>query len=364
MKIHRKNNESVQGRGIRVSSKPTLLVTGAAGFIGSSFVREALKSNYNLVILDALTYAGHMGNLEGLLEPARCEFVHGRIGDYDLVSNLLKEHAVKAVVNFAAESHVDNSIRGPGTFVQTNVVETFHLLEASRGYFESLKSEDKKNFRFIHVSTDEVFGSLGTTGKFSETTPYQPNSPYSATKAASDHLVRAWFHTYGLPTVTTNCSNNYGPRQFPEKLIPLMITNALSEKSLPVYGTGKNVRDWIHVEDHSRGVMLALEKGKVGSCYCFGGDSERSNIDVVVNICRILDGRRPRSQSKRYEELIQFVEDRKGHDFRYAIDDQLAQQELGFKRTYTTFEKGLEATIDWYLDNSAWVKSVKESKGR
>jgi dTDP-glucose 4,6-dehydratase len=341
-------------------SKKKLLVTGGAGFIGSNFVELAIRQSYQVTVLDSLTYAGHLENLQGLIEPGVCEFVRGDIQDQSLLNNLFNSNQFSGVVHFAAESHVDNSISDPAAFLKTNVMGTFELLEASRKYWNHLSRDEKSQFRFVHISTDEVFGALGATGKFSETTAYAPNSPYSASKAGSDHLVRAWFHTYGLPTVTTNCSNNYGPRQFPEKLIPRMITQALRGESLPVYGKGENVRDWIHVSDHCKGVLLALENGIPGEEYCLGGNSERSNIEVVKKICEILDRERPR-QGK-YETLIQFVEDRAGHDFRYAIDDKKAQKILGFKRTYSTFENGLEETVKWYLANSIWIESVMKKK--
>lgn len=338
-----------------------LLVTGAAGFIGSSFVRQALKNQHRLVILDALTYAGHMENLNGILKTGSVDFVAGNIQNRELALKTLKEFNIDAVVNFAAESHVDNSISGPKAFMETNILGTFEMLEASRAYVNE-NSSKKDKFRFVHVSTDEVFGSLGDEGKFHETYPYQPNSPYSASKAASDHLVRAWFHTYKLQTILTNCSNNYGPRQFPEKLIPVMILNCLKEKKLPVYGNGSNIRDWIHVDDHARGVLLALEKGQPGESYCFGGNSERNNLQVVTEICKNLDKIRPRANGKSYTDLIDFVQDRAGHDWRYAIDDSKAQKELGFERQYKNFEDGLVDTIKWYLDNSTWTQQVTEKK--
>lgn len=336
----------------------TIIATGVAGFIGSSFIRMIPASQYRIIALDKLTYAGHMQNIDGVSSD-RLEFVRGDIGDMELVSRLLKEHQPIAVVNFAAESHVDNSISGPGAFVNTNLVGVFNLLESARAYWKELSLESRQAFRFLQVSTDEVFGALQVGDpKFSETTPYAPNSPYSASKAGADHLVRAWFHTYGLPTIITNCSNNYGPRQFPEKLIPRMILNALEGKSLPVYGAGLNIRDWIHVEDHCRGIWLALTKGAPGESYCFGGNSERRNIDVVHAICDILQSQRPRAGAGLYRDLITFVEDRAGHDFRYAIDDTKSQKILGYQRNFTNFEVGLEATVKWYLDNTAWIKSV------
>lgn len=342
-----------------------ILITGAAGFIGSAFLRKALSEKHKVIILDKLTYAGHMANVEDLVDNVNCKFVKGCITDQGLTETLLKEHQIDYLVNFAAESHVDNSIHSPGEFIKTNVLGTFALLEAARGYWGGLEVANplartkKENFRFLHVSTDEVYGTLGETGKFNEELPYRPNSPYSASKAGSDHLVRAWHHTYKLPTVTTNCSNNYGPRQYPEKLIPTMITHALSGKHLPVYGNGKNVRDWIHVEDHAHGVYLALTQGVPGETYCFGGNSERTNLDVVKSICAILDKVQPRADKQSYDTQIKFVEDRAGHDWRYAIDDTKAQRELGFARTYGQFEVGLRATIDWYLANGEWVRKVK-----
>lgn len=339
-----------------------ILVTGAAGFIGSSFIREAVKNNYEVVILDSLTYAGHLENINSELKTGICHFVKGDIRDFDLVFKTMNEFKISGILNFAAESHVDNSISGPKAFIETNILGTFNLLECSRSYIKNLDDSDKKKFRFLHVSTDEVFGELGPEGKFSETTPYAPNSPYSASKASSDLLVRAWHHTYGMNTVTTNCSNNYGPRQFPEKLIPRMIQCALNSEPLPVYGNGMNIRDWIHVEDHSRGVLLAYEKGQSGTCYCFGGNSERNNIDVVKSICKIMDELAPRKDGKAHDSSIQFVQDRLGHDFRYAIDDSFAEKELGFTRKYKNFEMGLADTIKWYLSNKDWVASVMEKK--
>lgn len=341
----------------------SLLVTGAAGFIGSAFVREALSADFRIVILDALTYAGHFPNIESCLRPGKCDFIKGDIRDQDLVTRILREHRIDGVVNFAAESHVDNSISGPGPFIQTNIVGTYSLLEASRSHYQSMApAEAKLNFRFLHVSTDEVFGELGDSGYFTEDSPYSPNSPYSASKAASDHLVRAWGHTYKLPVLVTNCSNNYGPRQFPEKLIPRIICCALREQPLPVYGKGENVRDWIHVEDHARGILLALTKGRTGGTYCFGGRSERKNIEVVQAICRVLDAKQPRLNGRPYSELVEFVKDRAGHDWRYAIDDSKAERELGFIRKYSNFEEGLSQTVDWYLENKGWVQSLEAKR--
>jgi dTDP-glucose 4,6-dehydratase len=341
----------------------TILVTGAAGFIGSNFAELALARGYQVVGYDALTYAGHLENLESFQGQKGFSFVKGNILDQALFLKTLQDYSVDWVAHFAAESHVDKSITGPGAFIETNVNGTFSLLSAARAYFESLPAASKEGFRFLHVSTDEVFGELGPTGKFSETTPYAPNSPYSASKAGSDLLVRAWHHTYGLPTIITNCSNNYGPRQFPEKLIPHMIFCALQGKALPVYGKGENIRDWIHVQDHSRGVLLALEKGRTGDTYCFGGNSERKNLEVVHALCRILNELRPRAGGAKYEELIRFVSDRPGHDFRYAIDDSKAQQELGYVHEFKNFEMGLRATVEWYLDHIDWSRRVTSKDG-
>jgi dTDP-glucose 4,6-dehydratase len=339
----------------------TFIVTGAAGFIGSTFAELAVANGRRVIALDALTYAGHRENLTRLEGSKNFELVVGNICDPALVRQLFKKHQPVALINFAAESHVDRSIDSPGDFLETNIQGTFNLLSHSLEYWKSLIGEKASQFRYLQISTDEVFGSLGAQGKFSETTPYAPNSPYSASKASADLLVRAWHHTYGLPTLTTHCSNNYGPRQFPEKLIPHMIHCALSGRRLPVYGDGGNVRDWIHVEDHCRGVLLALEKGIPGSTYCFGGDAERNNLDVVRTICRELDQLRPRDDGKSYDSSIEFVTDRPGHDRRYAIDSSFAQSELGFQRQYT-FEQGLKATISWYLENQAWCESVTQKK--
>lgn len=338
-----------------------ILVTGAAGFIGSNFVELSLARGIDVIVLDALTYAGRRENLIGLKGPGTLEFVHGDICDPSLVRDLIRKTQPSAVLNFAAESHVDRSIDGPAAFIRTNIQGTFTLLDASLDYWRSLPAELRESFRYLQVSTDEVYGSLGATGKFSEETPIAPNSPYSASKASADLLVRAWHHTYGLPTVTTNCSNNYGPKQFPEKLIPHMIFCALKGKPLPVYGDGGNVRDWIHVADHCQGILLALQKGKPGETYCFGGDAERNNLDVVRLICRELDQLRPRSDGKPHESSIRFVTDRLGHDWRYAIDDRKAQAELGFARQYG-FEQGLAATVRWYLENQAWCEAIETSK--
>lgn len=339
----------------------TLLITGAAGFIGSSFLRQTLKKGYTCVVVDKLTYAGRIENIEGLVNNQNCFFEKVDICDFESVQKLFQKYSPAGVVHLAAESHVDNSISGPKVFIETNIIGTFNLLESARSFFQNLNAEHKKQFRFLHVSTDEVFGELGPEGKFSEITPYHPHSPYSSSKAASDHLVRAWGRTYGLPVIVTNCSNNYGPRQFPEKLIPKTILNALQLKTIPVYGKGENVRDWIHVDDHAAGVLLAFEKGQIGDTYCLGGNSERQNIQVVKSICEILDRKKPRHDGRSYADLVTFVADRLGHDARYAIDDSHAVKTIGFKRQYTAFESGLEATVDWYLENSQWVNSI--SKG-
>jgi len=341
----------------------TWLVTGGAGFIGGNFVLDAVASGVRVVNLDALTYAGNRDTLAALEGNPNHVFVHGDIGDHALVARLLAEHRPQAIVNFAAESHVDRSIDGPAAFVQTNVVGTFQLLEAARAYFKGLDPAGQAAFRFLHVSTDEVYGSLGDEGKFTEETPYAPNSPYSASKAASDHLVRAYHHTYGLPVLTTNCSNNYGPFQFPEKLIPLVILKALAGEPLPVYGDGRNVRDWLYVKDHCAAIRRVLEAGRVGETYNVGGDAERQNIEVVKTLCALLDARRPRADGQPRESQITFVKDRPGHDRRYAIDASKLQSELGW-RPAMSFEQGMAATVDWYLANEAWVKRVLDGSYR
>ncbi|TNJ33653.1 dTDP-glucose 4,6-dehydratase [Arenimonas terrae] len=341
----------------------TWLVTGGAGFIGGNFVLEAVASGVRVVNLDALTYAGNLDTLSSLEGNPQHHFVQGDIGDRALVARLLAEFRPSALVNFAAESHVDRSIDGPAAFVQTNVVGTLALLEAARDYWKSLEGEARQGFRFLHVSTDEVYGSLGDTGKFTETTPYAPNSPYSASKAASDHLVRAFHHTYGLPVLTTNCSNNYGPFQFPEKLIPLVIQKALAGEPLPVYGDGRNVRDWLFVQDHCAAIRRVLEAGRVGETYNVGGDAERENIHVVKTLCALLDERRPRADGRPRESQITYVKDRPGHDRRYAIDAGKIQGELGWKPA-VSFEQGIAATVDWYLANGDWVKRVLDGSYR
>lgn len=338
------------------------LVTGAAGFIGSNFVEQLVKKGCPVVVVDSLTYAGHEENLENVR--GKIEFVRGDICDQPLIASLLEKHQIDTVVNFAAESHVDRSIDDASAFVRTNILGVHAMLSAATAHWSRLSPEKKAQFRFVQISTDEVFGALGDEGYFSETTPYAPNSPYSASKAGGDHLARAWFHTYKLPVIITNCSNNYGPRQFPEKLIPHMINCALSGRSLPVYGNGGNVRDWIHVGDHCHGIQLAIDKGVPGESYCFGGRSERRNLMVVESICNELDRQAPRDGGRSYKELITFVEDRKGHDWRYAIDDSKAESELGFKRQYPKFEDGLVQTVSWYLANRKWMQDVLENKTR
>jgi dTDP-glucose 4,6-dehydratase len=335
-----------------------ILVTGGAGFIGSNFVLDWLaQSDEPVVTLDKLTYAGNLGNLASVMQDKRHTFVHGDIGDRKLVDELFTKHRPRAILHFAAESHVDRSIHGPAEFISTNVNGTFTLLEAARAYFANLPDNEKAGFRFLHVSTDEVYGSLGPEDPpFTETTAYAPNSPYSASKAASDHLVRAYHHTYGLPTLTTNCSNNYGPYHFPEKLIPLMIANALAGKPLPVYGDGKNVRDWLYVGDHCAAIRRVLEAGKPGETYNVGGWNEKTNLDVVHTLCDILDALAPKGES--YRKLITFVKDRPGHDRRYAIDATKLERELGWKPA-ETFDTGIRKTVRWYLDHQDWVKEVQ-----
>ncbi len=337
----------------------TLLVTGGAGFIGSNFVLDWLAQSEEPVInFDKLTYAGNRENLASLDGDARHVFVQGDIGDYDLVSRLLAEHQPRAVVNFAAESHVDRSIHGPGEFIQTNIVGTFQLLEAIRAYWGGLPDERKTAFRLLHVSTDEVYGSLSKTDPaFSETNRYEPNSPYSASKAASDHLVRAYHHTYGLPVLTTNCSNNYGPYHFPEKLIPLLIVNSLAGKPLPVYGDGQQIRDWLYVKDHCSAIRRVLEAGRIGETYNVGGWNEKPNLDIVHTVCALLDELRPRPDGQPYKNQITYVTDRPGHDRRYAIDARKLGRELGWKPA-ETFETGIRKTVEWYLANQPWVENV------
>ena len=340
-----------------------VLVTGGAGFIGSNFVLQWLaQESDSLVNLDSLTYAGNLANLAEVSQHPRYKFVRGDINDRSLVGQLLGEHQPWAIVHFAAESHVDRSILGPEEFLRTNIHGTFALLEETRAYWQSLPPQEQQSFRFLHVSTDEVYGSLDEQDSpFRENSPYQPNSPYAASKAASDHLVRAWHHTYHLPTLTTNCSNNYGPFQFPEKLIPLVIHNALNGKQLPIYGDGRNVRDWMFVEDHCDAIRCVLRRGRLGETYNIGGRSERRNLEVVRTICAVLDELRPAARP--YAELIEFVADRPGHDRRYAIDSSKLESELGW-RARTTFEDGIRRTVAWYLEHAEWVTSVTSGSYR
>ncbi|MES2339672.1 MAG: dTDP-glucose 4,6-dehydratase [Pseudomonadota bacterium] len=342
-----------------------ILVTGGAGFIGANFVLDWLEhSDEPVVNLDALTYAGNMENLAGVAGDPRHIFVHGSITDGELIAKLLAEHRPRAIVNFAAESHVDRSIHGPGAFIETNVVGTFRLLDAVRGYWSGLDDAARAAFRFLHVSTDEVYGSLAhDDAAFTEDNRYEPNSPYSASKAASDHLVRAWHHTYGLPTLITNCSNNYGPLHFPEKLIPLIITNALDGKPLPVYGDGMQVRDWLYVRDHTSAIRRVLDGGRSGETYNVGGWNEKPNIEIVNTVCALLDEMRPRNDGTGYASLITYVTDRPGHDRRYAIDARKLEAELGW-RPAETFDTGIRKTVAWYLDNPDWVASVKSGDYR
>ena len=343
----------------------TLLVTGAAGFIGANFVLDWLASSQEPIInLDKLTYAGNLETLSSLQVDARHVFVQGDIGDAELVNRLLAEHQPRAVLNFAAESHVDRSIHGPGDFIETNIVGTFRLLESVRGYWSALPESRKSAFRFLHVSTDEVYGSLAKDDPaFAETHRYEPNSPYSASKAASDHLVRAWHHTYGLPVLTTNCSNNYGPFHFPEKLIPLMIVNALAGKPLPVYGDGMQIRDWLYVKDHCSAIRRVLEAGRLGETYNVGGWNEKPNIEIVKTVCALLDELSPRADGKPYAGQISYVTDRPGHDRRYAIDARKLEAELGWKPA-ETFETGIRKTVQWYLANPQWVSNVQSGAYR
>ncbi len=350
----------------------TIIVTGGAGFIGSNFVHHLLAhTDSTVVIIDKLTYAGNLGNLGPALDDSRVHFFQDDICDRDALQEIFDKHRPTAVVNFAAESHVDRSIDGPRPFIETNFVGTFELLEVARKYLRNLTDEARDTFRFLHVSTDEVYGSLGETGAFLETTPYSPNSPYSASKAAADHLALSYVSTYGFPAIVTNCSNNFGPYQFPEKLIPLMILNALSGKELPIYGDGLNVRDWLYVEDHCSGILLALRKGRSGECYNIGGGNERTNIEVIDRICDVLDQHRPAAENpalqgrvkKSYRELKTFVEDRPGHDRRYAIDATKISTELGWKADFG-FDDGMERTVRWYLNNEKWCEDVQSGNYR
>jgi dTDP-glucose 4,6-dehydratase len=339
--------------------KDSILVTGGAGFIGSNFVLGWFAAGGGPVInLDKLTYAGNPANLASVATNPEYTFVHGDICDPVLVRELLQKHRPRAVIHFAAESHVDRSILGPEGFLRTNIDGTFTLLQAARQYYDSLASEERTKFRFLHVSTDEVYGTLTPEAPaFHEETPYAPNSPYAASKASSDHLVRAWVHTYGLPAIITNCSNNYGPYQFPEKLIPLMIANALQGKPLPVYGDGQQIRDWLYVLDHCRALRAVLERGRVGETYNVGGGNQRSNLEVVTTVCQLLDELVPESKFRPHLQLVKYVTDRPGHDRRYAIDARKLEGELGW-RAQESFETGLRKTVEWYLANAAWVESV------
>ena len=343
----------------------TILVTGGAGFIGANFVLDWLaESSETVVNLDKLTYAGNLETLASLQNNPHHVFVQGDIGDADLVAQLLQTHQPRAVINFAAESHVDRSIHGPGEFIETNIVGTFRLLESVRGYWSALPAAEKTAFRFLHVSTDEVYGSLAQDEPaFAETHRYEPNSPYSASKAASDHLVRAWHHTYGLPVLTTNCSNNYGPYHFPEKLIPLMIVNALAGKSLPIYGDGMQIRDWLYVKDHCSAIRRVLQAGKLGETYNVGGWNEKPNLEIVHTVCKLLDALRPKADGSSYATQITTVTDRPGHDRRYAIDARKLEQELGWKPA-ETFDSGIRKTVEWYLANPDWVSHVQSGAYR
>lgn len=358
-----RSNATTSDRGFlamdRTDAIGTIFVTGGAGFIGSNFVLQWIERGGRAVNLDLQTYAGNPENLASVQDNPNHILVRGDICDASLLSALFLEHRPKAIVHFAAESHVDRSIVSPGEFIRTNVEGTFRLLDEAKKYWSALDQNERASFRFLHVSTDEVYGTLGPDDPaFSETTPYAPNSPYAASKAASDHLVRAYFHTFGLPTVTTNCSNNYGPFQFPEKLIPLVILNALDEKTLPIYGDGQNVRDWLFVGDHCAAIRTALANGRPGETYNIGGNSERTNLEVVTEICSLLDELRPSGAIASRKELIRFVADRPGHDRRYAIDATKIQRELGWKPT-VTFEGGLRKTVEWYLNNGAWIENVR-----
>lgn len=340
-----------------------ILVTGGAGFIGSNFVLNWLEQHDEPVLnYDKLTYAGNLNNLATLKDDARHVFVQGDIGDAALVAQVLAQYRPRAILNFAAESHVDRSIHGPADFIQTNIQGTFNLLQQTLAFYRSLPEAEQAAFRFLHVSTDEVYGSLGPQdAPFTETTQYAPNSPYSASKAASDHLVRAYHHTYGLPTLTTNCSNNYGPYHFPEKLIPLMITNALAGKGLPIYGDGQQVRDWLYVLDHCRAICRVLEAGRLGETYNIGGWNEKANLEVVQTLCAILDRLQPKADGSSYAGQVTYVTDRPGHDRRYAIDARKIERELGWK-PQETFASGIEKTVQWYLDNQAWVQDVQSGE--
>ncbi len=341
-----------------------VIVTGGAGFIGSAVIRRIIASHdWSVLNFDKLTYAGNLESLVSIEKNPRYQFVRGDICDRELVRKVFRSFKPSAIMHLAAESHVDRSIDGPGDFIQTNILGTYTLLEVARGYWNDLSPDERKMFKFHHISTDEVFGTLGGMGLFTEKAPYKPNSPYSASKASSDHLVRAWHGTYKLPTVTTNCSNNYGPFQFPEKLVPLMILNALEEKPLPVYGTGDNVRDWLYVDDHAKALITVLERGVIGDTYNIGGHNELKNIDVVHAICKLLDEIKPRPHGKKYAELINFVKDRPGHDLRCAIDTNKISGDLSWK-PQETFASGIRKTVQWYLDNQDWCRHVQDGNYR
>ena len=341
-----------------------LMITGGAGFIGSAIIRLLInESSYSVLNVDKLTYAGNLESLAEIADNPRYHFEKIDICDRKALARLIRTYRPDAIMHLAAESHVDRSIDGPADFIQTNIIGTYLLLELARSYWNELKGDAKAKFRFHHISTDEVYGSLGETGKFTENSHYQPNSPYSASKAASDHLVRAWHHTYGFPALTSNCSNNYGPYQFPEKLIPLMILNAIDAKPLPVYGRGDNVRDWLYVDDHARALRRVLERGQVGQVYNIGGHNERTNLDVVTTLCALLDELLPREAGKPYASLITFVQDRPGHDKRYAIDANKIKEQLNW-RPRETLESGLKKTVEWYLSNPVWCRRVQDGSYR
>ena len=337
-----------------------ILVTGGAGFIGSNFILNHINNN-QILNYDKLTYAGNLNNLISIENHSNYSFINGDIKDLDKVNQIISEFKPNAIINFAAESHVDRSIDGPQDFIETNIIGTFILLKSSLNYYNCLDQNEKNNFRFLHISTDEVYGSLESVGKFKETTSYKPTSPYSASKASSDHLVKAWYHTFGLPILITNCSNNYGPYQFPEKLIPLMIINCLNSKALPIYGTGDNIRDWIYVSDHCDAIYKVLKNGKLGETYNIGGNQEVTNLQIVEKICNILDKINPSNSLNSYRDLITFVEDRPGHDFRYAIDSKKIESELNFFPK-ENIDSGLEKTINWYLNNKKWINDINENK--
>ena len=343
-----------------MAKKTKILVTGGCGFIGSNFVAMLLEKNCSVLNIDKLTYSGNLDNLRNISRNKDYFFINGDICDANLLSNAFNEYQPNYIVHFAAESHVDRSIDSPMPFIDANIVGTTKLLDVATSYW---KNNKVKNFKFVHVSTDEVFGSLGSTGFFNESTPYDPRSPYSASKASSDHLVRAWYHTYGLPTIITNCSNNYGPYQFPEKLIPLMIANCIDEKPLPIYGKGNNVRDWLYVDDHCNAINKVLLQGSVGETFCIGGNNEIKNIDIVNIICNYLDKIKPRKSGDTYSDLICFVEDRPGHDFRYAIDSSKIQKNLKWTPS-ESFDTGIKKTIDWYLNNESWWRKIQYKQER